>query len=549
MKSTEPAPARDSRTPASAGDSTGLPDHLVPTAAHPILSCAEALAWETGLFGGDEAREWAAMTRAGAAVAAAVLRDAEEMGGIEGDARLLVLCGKGHNGGDALIALRQLLEARPRATALVLAVPGFARLRPLVRRAVEELQRRHGGRVDWIQVSGALDACDAARVWQAVAGKEFRLCLDGLFGLQFQPPLRSPADWLIELINSHPRITMRAAVDLPSGLGDTEEAHPFKADFTYATGIVKRPVIGAAAAGRLRYLDLGFFEHGSPRDASEFVLTECLLRPLARPRESTADKRSFGHLFVVSGSRSMPGAVMMAVESALRSGVGLVTAFVPEALAIAGAARLPEAMWEPMPETPAGGLALEGRGAVVARAARCTGLLIGPGLGRERESLALVTELLREIDVPTVLDADALQPDLVTVRGAQADSPRVLTPHAGELARLAGGATTDACRIARDTQCTVVFKGAPTRVTAGGPVLVSPCGGPVLARGGSGDVLAGLIAGQFAQGLAPVEAAARGVLWHGLAADRLARTTGQHSARVTDLCAHLGPVLQELAHG
>lgn len=524
-------------------------DRSILPGAHPVLSCAEALAWESALLGGDETREWAAMARAGRAVAHAVMRDACEVGGLGEHARLLVLCGKGHNGGDALIALRHLLEACAGASALVLVVPGFARLRPLVRRAMEDVQRAHGRRVDWIEVDGALDARDAARVWQALAGREFDLCLDGLFGMQFRSPLRAPADWLIELVNAHRRIRLRASVDLPSGLGDAGDTQPFSADFTYATGIVKRPALLAPCAGRLRYLDLDFFEHGWPRGADELILTEESLGALRRGREANTDKRTFGHLFVVSGSRTMPGAVMMSVEAALRSGVGLVTAFVPESLAAVGAARLPEAMWEPMPETPAGGLALEGRGAVVARAARCTGLLVGPGLGRERESLALAAELLRAIDVPAVLDADALQPDLVAVRGPEASAPRVVTPHAGELARIAGTDTPDPREVARTFGCTVAAKGAPTRITSGGAVYVSPFGGPVLARGGSGDVLAGLIAGQLAQGVDALEAAARGVVWHGLAADRLARATSQHAARATDLCVHLGPVLQDLAHG
>ncbi len=524
-------------------------DRSILPGAHPVLSCADALAWESALLGGDSVREWAAMVRAGRAVADAVSMDAHEVGGLGERARLLVLCGKGHNGGDALIALRHLLDSRPGGTALVLVVPGFGRLRPLVRRAVEDLQRAHAGRVDWIEVDGALDSRDAARVWQALAGREFDLCLDGLFGMQFKPPLRAPADWLIELVNSHGRIRLRAAVDLPSGLGDAGDAQPFSADFTYATGIVKRPALQAGCAGRLRYLDLGFFEHGWPRGADELILTGESLGALRRGREANADKRTFGHLFVISGSRTMPGAVMMSVESALRSGVGLVTAFVPESLAAVGAARLPEAMWEPMPETPAGGLALEGRGAVVARAARCTGVLIGPGLGRDRESLALAAELLRAIDVPAVLDADALQPDLVGLRAPQASAPRVVTPHAGELARISGTDTPDPREVARRFGCIVVAKGAPTRITGGDPVYVSPFGGPVLARGGSGDVLAGLIAGQLAQGVDALEAAARGVVWHGMAADRLARTTSQHAARATDLCTHLGPVLQDLAHG
>lgn len=516
--------------------------------AHPVLSCAEALDWERTILGGDPAREWSAMSRAGRAVAAALLDDLCETGVQPDDACWLVLCGKGHNGGDALIALHALLDAHPRATAIVLVVPGFAGLRPLARRAFEALHQAHAPRVMWEQVGGDASGRDAARVRTLLHGQRFTACLDGLFGMQFKPPLRAPADWLLPLINDHPAIGMRAAVDLPSGVGDAAADRPFRADFTYATGIAKRAVLTHETAGRVRYLDLGFFLRLPSYSSPEYILTSRVLDPLRTLRDAHADKRTFGHLFVVSGSRSMPGAVMMAVESALRSGAGLVTAFVPETVADIGATRAPEAMWVPMPETPGGGLALEGRGTVVARAARCTALLIGPGLGRERESLALVHELLRAIDVPTVLDADALQPDLVAVRPSEGSAPRVLTPHAGELERIRDDARSTIAMLARRCRATIVQKGSPTRVCdAGGSGYVSLFGGPVLARGGSGDVLAGLIGGQLAQGAGALQAAARGVVWQGLAADRLARRRGVAAVRTLDLCEQLGPALQEIS--
>jgi NAD(P)H-hydrate epimerase len=203
-----------------------------------------------------------------------------------------------------------------------------------------------------------------------------------------------------------------------------------------------------------------------------------------------------------------------------------------------------------MPETLDGGLALEGRRSVVARAARCTGLLAGPGLGRDRESLTLIAEILRAIDVPAVLDGDALQSDVVTAHYPGSKSVKVLTPHAGEFARIAGDEKNDDASLratAARLGATIVLKGAPTRVSAGEAIGCNVSGGPVLARGGSGDVLAGLVAGLLAQGTPPLEAAARGVVWHGAAADRLARTAGQTAARVTQLIPHLAAVLQERA--
>ena len=229
----------------------------------------------------------------------------------------------------------------------------------------------------------------------------------------------------------------------------------------------------------------------------------------------------------------------IAESLALRSGAGLVTALVPESLAPAFAARAPEAMWVGWPETPDGGLALEGRQLLQARLARADALVIGPGLGREAETLALVTDLVKTVRLPVLLDADALQPEIVRA----AKTPLVLTPHAGEFARIAGKLALRA--FSRKTRATVVLKGPVTQVSDGATVYHGFSGGPVLARGGSGDLLAGLIGGLLAQTpREPVLAACRGVLWHGRAADLLARTHGQTAVQTTQLLDYLPAALR-----
>ena len=488
-------------------------------ASDPILSCAEAREFEAARFGGDEALEWPAMQRAGRALAAAVLRDFLEIGGFPpAEGRVLVLAGKGHNAGDALLAAGELLKDFPGATVDVLFVFGERALRPLAARAWRELVQRGGERVRVVA--------------EPPDGRLYSLCLDGIFGFQFRPPVEPRVAAVIERINAA-SIRFRAAVDLPS-------AELFRADFTYATGIVKTPVLASANAGRVRYLDLGFFEPTSVApDALARVLTPALLAPLAALRASQSDKRTYGHVGLVGGSRDFPGAILMAALAALRSGAGLVTAFVPESLAAAFAARAPEVMWVGWPETPAGGLALEGNHLLQGRRARLDALVIGPGLGREAETLALVRDIVATSPVPVVLDADALQADIVGAGLAA----RVLTPHAGEWVRVAGSVPDRAV---------VVLKRPVTRIQGGGtggPVYFSLAGGPVLARGGSGDLLAGLIGGLLAQTPAdPMLAAARGTLWHGLAADALARAHGQTSVMTTQVLDYLGPVLREVSN-
>jgi hydroxyethylthiazole kinase-like uncharacterized protein yjeF len=485
------------------------------TGTVPILSCAEARALETRLFEGDETREWTAMQQAGRAIAEAVLADAEEIGGLPETARVLVLVGKGHNGGDALIAANLVLAKFPRAMADVMFVFGERALRPLAAKAWRELAQAARDRVTLRGGLESAPACD--------------LVLDGIFGFQFRPPVEAQVAALIAQVNAHP-IRLRAAVDLPS-------AGLFQADFTYATGSVKAPIVGVPEAGRVRYLDLGFFKRDEP--GADRVLTASILAPLAGLRSPHSDKRSYGHVFVVGGSRSFPGAILMTVLSALRSGAGLVTAFVPESVVGAFAARAPEAMWVGWPETPAGGLALEGEHLLRERIERATALVIGPGLGREPETLALATMIVKASRVPLVIDADALQPQIVSAAGA----PRIVTPHAGEFARIeqalaAGNASAR-------PQSFVVRKGPVTRVTDGTTTYHSFFGGPVLARGGSGDVLAGLIGGLLAQSPGdPLLAAARGVVWHGMAADRLARAHGQTPICVTQLLDFLPAALR-----
>ena len=187
-------------------------------------------------------------------------------------------------------------------------------------------------------------------------------------------------------------------------------------------------------------------------------------------------------------------------------------------------------MWVAWPETPTGGLALEGDHLLRARVDRATAMVIGPGLGREAETLALAKSIVETAEVPVLIDADALQPEIVNA-GRVA---RVMTPHAGEFARINGERGLE--DFARGPGRVVVLKGAVTRVAEAGAVYHSFFGGPVLARGGSGDVLAGLIGGLVAQTPGePLLAAARGVVWHGLTADELARACGQTPVCVTQL--------------
>lgn len=495
--------------------------------SHPVLTCAEARALEARLLPDAEAA-WAAMRRAGSAVGRGVAEDCREIGGLPAEARLLVLVGPGHNGGDALLACAALLAGRPGARADVVLASGEDSLRPLPRRAWQDLLAADGSRVRRVSLP------DLRRESAA-----YDLCLDGLFGFSFRHPLPEAEAELLTWVNAHPRIRLRAAVDLPSGLGeDGPGGVVFRADFTYATGSVKRPAADPAAAawvGRLRYLDLGFFQDPAARSmgAGERVLTPDLLDPLARIRDARSDKRTHGHVLVVGGSRSYPGAALMAVRAALCGGAGLVTAAVPDFLVPEFAARIPEAMWLGLPVEDFGGIGPAAVAPLERAAARVQVAVVGPGLGANPATSAAIVTLVRSLSPPLVLDADALRPEVM----AAARPDRVIaTPHAGEWARIA--ATWPG------PPAVLVRKGAPTRIEASGRGYLALAGGPVLARGGSGDLLAGLVGAVAAGNPGNLAlAAAQAVLWHGRAADLLARDRGQVAVRTTQLLDHLPAAL------
>lgn len=485
--------------------------------ATPILHLAAAAQFEATWFGGDETREWAAMRAAGVGVAHGIERDFAEIGPWPASPRVLALAGRGHNGGDALLAAAELSRRHPAARIDVVLATEPDRLRPLVRRALAELGPQ----------ARRLEPNDA---WAT----HYDVVIEGVFGFRYRSPLEGEAARLLTRVNAHP-VRLRAAVDLPAGLDDPGA---FVADFTYATGIIKHPLPDLANAGRVRWIDLGFELAGLDAPHGR-LLTAAALAPLAGLRPTRCDKRDFGRLVIVAGSRRYPGAALMATLAALRAGTGLVTAAVPESLVSAFAARAPEAMWLGLPETPDGGLALEGIAAARQALSSATAALIGPGLGTEPETLALATELTRRAELPLVLDADALRPTVVAAGAAR----RVLTPHAGEFARLGDAAPPGAVLVRKGPVTRIDRVGAST-----GETDLSTFGGPVLARGGSGDLLAGMIGALLAARPADELAAARrAVVWHGLAAESLARARGQTAVRTTELLDHLAPALRECA--
>jgi hydroxyethylthiazole kinase-like uncharacterized protein yjeF len=523
----------------------------------PILNAGQVRQLEQTVMGGDPAREWPVIERAGAGIGQSILNDFNELRPLPRDPRALVLLGKGHNAADALAAAREILLARPRGTLVILPLWGRSAFRPLTEKLAASLSELKAGTIEWL---------DPYPFWNEPESTlrslgQFDMMLDGILGLSARLPLETGLQDLIRILNLWDGASFRAGIDIPTGLGEGEgETQILRADFTYAAGTMKECLLrpeSQAAVGRIRFIDLGFplTEQKKFEESTVRWVTEPILAPLRRLRPSLSDKRSYGHVFMVGGSRLYPGAILLAAKAALRAGAGLVSVGAPESLVPAFAAACPEAIWIPLPQTPEGGVSAAAADRFKALYARADCLLIGPGMGPSEGALACAANLAASFNGPLILDADALRLSVVQSAKDRPSAYRgtILTPHEGEFLRLAQSpkeAGADSRPLAERFQAIVVRKGPITRICDSHRVFLSGFGGPLLARGGSGDLLAGMIAAlvgrasaQNERDLLPV--VARAQAWHGLAADALARSSGQEAVTTSALLPYLSTALRE----
>lgn len=265
-------------------------------------------------------------------------------------------------------------------------------------------------------------------------------------------------------------------------------------------------------------------------------------------RAKDAHKGDFGKILLLCGSKGYTGAAYLAAMGALRSGAGLVFLGVPESIYAIEAVKLNEAIVFSLPDK-GGKLSSRAIPEIMERMPKMDAVLIGPGLGQSGDVLAVVRMVLQAAQCPVVLDADGINviaPHKDIVRGRT--SATILTPHAGEFARL-GGSTeiervTAAEQMAQDLNCIMLLKGHNTVITDGMTTYINPTGNPGMAVGGSGDVLAGIITALLGQGIAPLEAAACGAWLHGAAGDICASEIGQYGMLPSDMVKALPRLLK-----
>jgi hydroxyethylthiazole kinase-like uncharacterized protein yjeF len=466
---------------------------------------------------------------------------------------VVVLAGRGNNGGDGFVVARYLANDGIPVTVFIVAARDQVQGDALVNLQILE-------KLD-VEIEEVLGEEQLGAVVHRMSRAD--LVVDALLGTGLNSPVRGLLAQLITKVNQvrHPVL----AVDIPSGLSaDTGEplGLAVEADVTVTYGFPKIGQIlppGRDLVGRLWQVDISI-----PADFVEDAIVELAeaaeIRTLLPPRPFASHKGTFGHLVVVAGSEGKTGAATMSSEAALRTGAGLVTTAVPASLNDILEVKLTEAMTLPLPE--AEGARGLGEGALSPLndfLGDKTAVALGPGLGTHPETQVLVRALVRDCPLPMVVDADglnALAGHLDVLKDAA--GPRILTPHPGEMARLLDITPKEvqsrrldiAREVATAHRVWVVLKGAQTVVAEpGGHLSLNPTGNPVLASGGTGDVLTGLIGGFLAQRVAPWDAARLGVYLHGLTADYLAEAIGPRGHIAGDLIASLPELLEEFAQG
>lgn len=445
-------------------------------------------------------------------------------------ARVAVLCGTGNNGGDGFVVARRLAQ-RGGAVVCVLAgepaTPDAQANLDLLRRLADD---------------GA-----SVEIADAPPSEAPDLVVDALLGIGVRGPLREPVRSLAAWAARQAAPVL--AVDVPTGLdattGDAAE-DSLRADRTVALGALKAGLVlgdGPRLAGELHVVEIGIPEAALQREASSYRATDAWVGARLPHRAADAHKYSAGTALCVVGSRRYTGAAVLSTAAAYRAGAGAVVACTAEGARPVLDARALEVMVDGLPETDDGGLA-GGLDTIRQRAASADAVLVGCGLGRAAETLALVRTLVETVEAPLVLDADGLAAFAGAADGlVERPGPLVVTPHLGELRRLLGDDSFSPSdrlgtvrQLAAAWDAVVVLKGMPSVVgVPDGRTFVGPPGHPALATAGTGDVLAGTVTGLLAQGLAPADAAVCALHLGTAAAERWAETRAASSLVASDL--------------
>jgi NAD(P)H-hydrate epimerase len=471
-----------------------------------------------------------------------------------GGSHVVVICGRGNNGGDGYVMARYLNQAGFRVKVIVLTdlskISGDALINLEIIKRLRLDVREIPDNEEWVKIRSSLGDCD--------------YIIDGILGTGINSPIHGYYGQVIEDINISEKPVM--SIDIPSGLNADSGGImgiAVRANLTVTFGFPKLGHVlfpGAQLVGRLVRIDIGI-----PDIIAEKVKSHCwILEPddiseLFIEEKGDIHKGSRGHLLILAGSLGKTGAATLSALGALRTGAGLVTLGIPKSLNSIMESKLTEAMTVPLPETDVGSLSLKAKDEILDLMEGKSALAIGPGLSQNSETVALIRDIVAGCHLPMIIDADGLNglagdPDAMKALNER----KVLTPHPGEMGRLMGLKSSDVQRDRVGTVasfvekygCCLVLKGAGSLIAEpGGQIYLNPTGNPALSSGGSGDVLTGMISGFLARGWSTTNAATTGVYLHGLAADILAEDMGEAGVLAGELLDIIPGLMDTLSRG
>ena len=479
--------------------------------------------------------------------------------------RVLVFCGTGNNGGDGLVVARHLAARGGKPEVWVFGDPAKFRGDALENwKMFQSLD---------LSIQILPDSGGRASLLKRTAYPD--VIVDALFGTGLSKPIGSDFRRAIEWMNEARSRSFIVSVDLPSGVfADSPmlEGIAVQADLTVTFTALKIALVIPPAADKAGKVVVAPIGSPAALLADPEYLIELIDKTLVRrtlpPRPRSSHKGTFGHVFVLAGSRDKSGAALLTGLAALRSGAGLVTLMLPESLRSDMVGKVPELMAVWLQETQEGTADASAAEVVLRQLSQADAVIVGPGLSTNRSTQRLVRDVVRRSPAPVVLDADGINAFAGRPEGLRNDAgnPITITPHPGEMARLLGVTIEDIQRRRLETAegCSVehrlftVLKGFQTIVaTPSGRLFVNTTGNPGMATGGTGDILSGIM-GRFVagwkrkfnganpEGLADYLAAA--VHLHGLAGDLAAEEKGEESLIATDLLAHLPNAFKRVCH-
>jgi len=474
--------------------------------------------------------------------------------------RIVIVCGKGNNGGDGMALARHLSNIGFQVQVFLLAEPSELK---------GDAATNYKVAVNiGIPIQPIVSSEQLPQLIEPLQSAD--LVVDALLGTGITGEVRGLYAEVIPLITHHASRIL--SVDIPSGINsDTGEicGVAVRADATVTLGAVKLGLMlfpGADYAGDLFVGSLGIPDSLLTKlNIRRFVATHELVQRVLPPRHPNTHKGDYGRVLIVGGAPGMTGAAIMAGKAALRAGAGLAQVALPQSLNIAIEASALEVMSFPLPETDAGTIAPEALNVLSPRLEWADVIAVGCGISRNERTQTFVRQLVAQVDKPMVIDADGL----IALAGhseilRQRKSLTVLTPHPGEMAALLQTSTEavqrdrvgTAIKAASEFKSIVVLKGART-ITASpdGTMFVNPTGNAGMATGGSGDVLTGMIAALLAQTivrqspvpnpLSLIEAVTAAVFLHGLAGDIASWEKGEVALIAGDLLDHLPRAINE----